>query len=131
MQTLFYVHSLFRYLIFFLAIVAFIVLGSGASTQKPFARLQTVLVSVYAVSVELQLLLGLGLVYLGLFTPIVIGHIVCMLAAAVVARMTSVMVRRRTTNQYRIALIGIGVSVVLLILGIAAIQRSPWTMTAL
>ena len=131
MNTLYQAHSGLRYLVVLAAVVAIIALGYGLVTGRP-VRAARALTAAFAGLLDLQILLGIGLVIAGLFPDAAIGHLVMMVLAAAVTHASSILARR-TFDERRalgIRLGGIVLAVVLIVGGIMAIGRSVFGSAA-
>ena len=124
MNTLYHAHSGLRYLVLFAAIAALIALAYGVSTGRA-ARAASLLAAIFAGLLDLQLLLGVGLVIGGIFPDAVVGHLILMVFAAVVTHASSIAGRRSSSERREllIRLGGIAVALALIIGGIMAIGR--------
>lgn len=129
MNALLHAHSGLRYLVLLLALVNVVVLVKGLATKSTPGKLERILGSSFAGSLHLQVLLGLSMVAMGKFYPQLIGHLVMMLAAAVLAQATLTINKKRPQPGYQLPLIGVGGALVLILGGIMAIGRSPFAMT--
>ena len=127
---LFHAHSGLRYLILLVGLVALVVFAMGFTQKKDFTKGARMLGASFAGLVHLQVLIGIVMTVMGLYTPRVIGHLVMMLAAAVFAQVMFSKNRRLTPPTYKLPLIGVVGALVLMVVGLLAIGRMPWTMTA-
>jgi hypothetical protein len=130
MNLVFHAHSGLRYLVFLMALVTLVVFVVGQLQARPFGRVHRVLGASYAGLVHLQATLGLILVALGKYYPRLLGHLVLMLAVAVVLQLLLSMNRRLATPTFRLPLIGVTVSLVGFVGGLAAIGRGLFETTA-
>jgi uncharacterized membrane protein YphA (DoxX/SURF4 family) len=80
----------------------------------------------FAGLLDLQILLGAALVLGGRFPDAVVGHLVLMLLAAVVAHGSSIVARRSADERREVVirLAGVALSLLLIVGGIMAIGRS-------
>jgi hypothetical protein len=118
-------HSGLRYVIL---VVAVAVLGyglSGVVTRRPFDERMRKLGSLLAVSLHAEILIGLGLLFTGSFSPAVTGHVFMMLFAAGTAQVVPSVMRRRPPEQrsYLPYLISTAVALALVAGGIMALGR--------
>jgi hypothetical protein len=124
MNALYHAHSGLRYLVLLAGVAALLVLAAGLATGRP-VRAARALTSAFTGLLDLQILLGLGLVLGGVFYGALIGHLVMMLVAAVAAHVASVVARRaadeRRANTTR--LVGVLVALLCIVGGIMAIGR--------
>lgn len=127
MTALLHAHSGLRFLILLLGAVNLVVLGAGLATKKPFGKIHRILGASFAGSLHLQVLLGLGLVAMGRWYPALIGHLVMMLLAAVVAQAAMTVNRKRPTPGMPIPFIGVLVALLCIFGGVMAIGRGLFT----
>ena len=80
---------------------------------------------------HLQVLLGIAVVFTGRFYPALIGHIVTMVLAAAVAQVVPSVMRRRqpAERSYVPHVVATMVALALMVAGILAIGRGPFTST--
>ncbi|HEV7991702.1 MAG TPA: hypothetical protein VGP25_07760 [Gemmatimonadaceae bacterium] len=125
MNALFHAHSGLRYLVLLAAAGSLVALGYALSTGRA-SRAARVLPMAFAGLLDLQILLGAGLVLGGLFPDAVVGHLVLMLLAAVVAHGSSIVARRSADERREVVirLAGVALSLLLIVGGIMAIGRS-------
>jgi hypothetical protein len=125
-SILFHAHSGLRYLVLLAGIASFVYSIVGALTARPWDRGGRVLFTTFIGLLDLQVLIGLVLVFVWPFYPALWGHIVLMVLAAATAHLTSVMNRRRPPEQRRhlTAALGSAGAVILVVGGITAIGRS-------
>lgn len=137
MNALYHAHSGLRYLVLLLGLVALAVLAWGLATRRTTGA-ERGLTAAYTGALDLQLLLGLGVIVLGgIWYPALIGHLTMMILAAAVAHIASVRARRTAEPRRatRLRLIGVAISLVLLVGGIMSIgrglleSRAPTAMT--
>jgi hypothetical protein len=122
-MMLFHAHSGFRYLLLVLlaavTIDAAYRLASGRPFTKPCRILQKSLVGL----ADLQLLLGLGLLYQGFRHRLAYEHLGAMLLAIVVLHAASVMSRKNEPSAAKIWFGGSLIATVLFIAGILRLGR--------
>ena len=125
MTALFHAHSGLRYLVLLAAIVAIVSLGYALATGRRVRTAQR-LATTFTALLDLQIVLGFGLVFGGLFPDAVIGHLALMLLGAIVVHATSYFGRQAESERREIGirLGGIVISLVLIVGGILAIGRS-------
>ena len=128
---LFMAHSGIRYLVLLVGLVAFGYAVFGAVGRKPYTRAMLGLASAFAGLTHLQVLLGLGVIFTGRFYPALIGHIVTMVFAAIVAQVVPSVMRRKPPGErsYTPHAIGILIALALMVAGIMAIGRGPFSST--
>jgi ABC-type uncharacterized transport system permease subunit len=122
---LFHAHSGLRYLVLLAGLVAVV---AAAASLRP-GRLSAAAVTagrVYAVLISVQFVLGLILLFVWPFRPIVFGHIVMMLAAVALAHAVVLAGKSRPPGRRSAALqlAGLLASLALVAGGILAIGRS-------
>jgi hypothetical protein len=123
---LFYAHSGLRYLILLVGVAALVNFTLALRSERASNSTDRLLMAAFTGLLDLQLLLGIGLVVSGILYPALIGHIAMMVLAAVVAHASSVIARKaadaRRAHSMRLA--GILGALVLILGGIAAIGRA-------
>ncbi len=121
----FHAHSGLRYLVLLAAVVAIVYFTFGWLTRQPYERGARIMMAFFAGLLDLQIVLGILLVLLETFYPALIGHIVMMLLAAVMAHGFAVASRRtrRPERRYPLALGGVLLAFGAIISGILAIGR--------
>lgn len=130
MTALLHTHSALRYLVLLAALLALAYLVYALATKKPYGKPGRVLPSVFVGLLDLQVLVGVAtLLVTRRWYPAMWGHLVMMVAAAVVAHVLLVRNRRRARPGYGLPLAAVLVATVLVIGGIFAIGRSPLRMT--
>ncbi|QRK08314.1 hypothetical protein JQX13_51770 [Archangium violaceum] len=132
MRPLFYAHSGLRYLVLLMGLIAVAYFAFGLATKRPVDKSVRIIGSSFAGLLDTQVLLGVILLGAGWpFYPALWGHIVMMVAAAVLAHVMLVMNRKRPNPGYLLPLIGVGGALLLILGGIMAIGRSPFATTSL
>lgn len=123
---LFHAHSGLRYLVLLAGVVAFLYALVAAVRSRPWDRTGRVLVAVFTGVLDFQVLLGLALVFVWAFYPALWGHITMMVLAAVTAHVASVLNRKRPPEARSplTAALGVAGALILIVGGIAAIQRA-------
>jgi hypothetical protein len=129
MTGLLHAHSGLRFLILTMALVCLVVFGLGVAQKKPLSKLGRIVGSIFAGLTHLQVLLGLVMVAMGTFYPALIGHLVMMLAAAVVLQVLLSRNKRAAQPGFTLPLIGTVLAIVFMVAGIFAIGRHPFQMT--
>lgn len=129
MTGLFHAHSGLRFLVLLFGALAFIVCAIGLAQKKPFSKAARILCSIFIGTLHLQVVLGLSMVVMGTWYPALAGHVVTMLAAAVLAQVLIIRNRKSATPGYRLPLIAIGGALLLIFIGVTAIGRGLFTMT--
>ena len=130
-NMLFYAHSGLRFLVLLSAVIAIAVLLWGWRTGRPLAGQARASVAVFSGALDLQVLLGIGLVLTRPFYGALIGHLVMMIAAAIAAHALTVYARKLTDPRRAnlVALAGIALALALILGGILSIRPSPFHMT--
>lgn len=131
MSLLFQIHSLLRFVVLLVGLTMVAMCFAGLMQKQPFTRGARVVGSIFAGALHTQVLLGLALLTMWPWVPRNIGHIVMMVAAAVLAQVMLSKNRRHASPNWVRPLIGVGGALALIFAGIFAIGRMPWGMTAL
>jgi hypothetical protein len=125
MRPLFFAHSGLRYLVLLAGVVALVYLAYAALARKPEGKGGRIVMSAFVGLLDLQILLGIVLVAMGDFYPALVGHIMTMVIAAVVAHGSSVYAKRSGSGRAdQIRLAGVVVTLILIAVGIHAIGRA-------
>jgi heme A synthase len=125
MNALFYAHSWLRYLVLLAALVALIALGYGFATGRSVRRARN-LGTTFAALLDLQIVLGIALMMGGVYPDAVTGHLMLMIAAAVVMHGAFVVGQQLDNDRHELGarFIGIVLALVLIVLGIMAIGQT-------
>ncbi|HEX6599744.1 MAG TPA: hypothetical protein VF034_10520 [Gemmatimonadaceae bacterium] len=125
MNFLYQAHSGLRYLVLLAALGAVVSLAYALAMGR-MDRSARVLPIAFTALLDLQVLLGIGLVIGGVFPDAAVGHLVMMVLALVATHGSSVMAKRASTERREmiIRLVGIVLAVVLIAGGIMALGRS-------
>jgi hypothetical protein len=129
MNILFQAHSGLRYLVLLVGLVALAYFVSGLATKRPVGKPVRILGSAFAGLLDLQIVLGLIMVAMGRYYPLLIGHIVMMLVAAALTHVLLVVNRKRPTPGYVLPLIAVALALALIAGGLMAIGRGLLTHT--
>lgn len=123
---LFHAHSGLRYLVLLAGVVAFLYAGAAAVRSRPWDRTGRVLLGIFTGVLDLQIVLGVALVFLWEFYPALWGHIIMMVLAGASAHVASVLNQKRPSEARSplTATLGVAGALILVVGGIAAIQRS-------
>jgi hypothetical protein len=118
-------HSGLRYLILLAGVLTVLYAAYGVVSGRAYDKTVRILASSFVGTIHLQLLLGFGLLFSGLFQPAVIGHIFMMLFAAASAQIPVSVMRRRPEEQktYMPHAVGALVALALIAGGILSIGR--------
>ena len=124
MRMLFFAHSGLRYLVLVVGLGALAYFAYAAATGKGSDRAEKVLGSAFVGLLDLQGLIGIGMVALGLYYSALLGHIFMMIAAAVIAHVAMAMARSAPPEKaVKLRLAGVLVALILIVGGIMAIGR--------
>ncbi|MBW3554104.1 MAG: hypothetical protein KY466_11365 [Gemmatimonadetes bacterium] len=125
-NILFHAHSGLRYLVLLAGTLAFLYTLTAALRSRPWDTAGRVLMSVFVGALDLQILLGVILIFVWPFYPSLWGHLTMMVLAAAAAHVASIANRRRPVERrsQMTAALGAAGAMILVIGGIAAIQRS-------
>jgi xanthine/uracil permease len=94
-----YAHSGIRYLVLLFGAATLLYALFGVATGRPYDKRIRILAALFAGSLHLNLLLGFGLIFMGSFYPSLIGHVIMMVGAAVVAQIVPSVMRRRPEEE--------------------------------
>ena len=118
-------HSGLRYLILLAGVLTVLYAAYGMASGRGYDKTMRILASSFVGTMHLQILLGLALLFSGLFQPALTGHIFMMLFAAAAAQIPVSVMRRRPEEQKSYLPHGVGALVALALIagGILAIGR--------
>lgn len=125
MQTmLFHAHSGLRYLVLAAAVIA-LVFVVGQRYAGGLERARRISTAAFVGLLDLQVLLGIVLLFTWNFYGQLIGHIVMMVLALVTAHLYAAKLKRTTEagRAFIIGLLGVVLTLVFVVGGIMAIQR--------
>lgn len=122
---LLHAHSGIRYLVFLAALAVIAYALYGMATGRPYDKSMRVLSAIFTGLLDLMILMGVGLLFTGMFTPQLGGHIVMMVLAAAVAHIVHGVMKKRPPEKRTWAphLVGTAVALGLIAAGILAIGR--------
>lgn len=125
-DILFHAHSGLRYLVLLAGLASFGYSLIAAVRNRPWDRPGRILLAAFTGLLDLQVLIGLVLVFVWAFYPALWGHIVMMVLAALVAHLASRFNRKRPPERrsQMTAALGAAGALVLIVGGIAAIGRT-------
>jgi heme A synthase len=125
MNILFAAHSGLRYLVLLAALSAIIALAYSLATGRSFAAARTLATSFVGL-LDLQIVLGIGLIMGGVFPDAVTGHLILMVLAAVVTHAAFIVGQKSSSDRSElgIRLAGIVLALALMVGGIMAIGQS-------
>ncbi len=129
MTALLHAHSGLRYLVLLAGLAALVVFGLGVAQKKPFDKPGRIIGSIFAGLTHLQVVLGIVLVAMGTWYPALIGHLVCMLSAAVVLQVLLIRNRKSASPGFSLPLIAVIITLLLMVAGTFAINRHPFQST--
>jgi hypothetical protein len=122
-------HSLLRWLILVVALLAIVMHIIGLVQKRPYDRVSKLLMSVFAGMMDLQALLGIVFITTGLLPAYRIEHAVTMILAVVVAHLPAAWKKKDDPIRYRnniLVLIGV---IVLIVIGVAVLPGNRWTLS--
>lgn len=122
---LFHAHSGLRYLVLLLGIVTVAYLAWATLTRRPYDATARKVMAAFTGVVDLQVLIGVLLLFQIPFYAALMGHLTMMIAAVVVAHAAAIVNRRRPQGQQSHGLLlgGALVTMLLILGGIMAIGR--------
>jgi len=125
MNFLYHAHSGLRYLVLLAAVAAAVALAYSLATHRAGGTAR-ILARAFTGLLDLQVVLGIGLVIGGDFPDAVVGHLVMMVIAVVVAHGASIIAGRASTERREqvVRLVGIVLALGVIIGGIMALGRS-------
>ena len=129
MSFLFQAHSGFRYVVLLLGVVCALNALYGVVTKKPVGRPTMALASAFAGALDLQILLGIVVLFTRASSTMAIGpHLITMIFAAVCAHIVPSVMRRRPpeARTHVPYLVGSLIALGLIAVGIMALGRPSW-----
>jgi hypothetical protein len=133
MSIVLMIHSLMRWLIVLVAIIASVKFALGWARQATVAKNDRMLMSIFGGLVDLQALLGIiFLLWNGLGTPIGfpmfrIEHAITMIVALLVAHLPAAWKKNETATALRNNLFVVAGVIVVVVLGIGVLPGNRWT----
>ena len=126
MTGLFHAHSGLRYLVLLVGLLTFVYAVLGWVSRRAPGRGDRVLMSAFTGLLDLQGLLGIGIMAFGVYYPRLMGHLGLMVLAIAAAHLTAVRARRETEarNAHLLRAVGVLVTLALIVAAIHAIGRS-------
>lgn len=124
-NILFHAHSGLRYLVLLAGVLSLGYSLVAMLRSRPWDRPGRIMLVSFVGLLDLQVLLGVILVFVRVFYPALWGHLVMMVLAAVVAHIAAAINKRRPleTRSHLVAVLGTAGSLILIIGGLAAIGR--------
>jgi heme A synthase len=124
MNVLYHAHSGLRFFVLMAGVLALGVLLLGIVRRRPYGRTPRLATMAFIGALDLQVLLGIGLVAMGVWYPALMGHLMLMVLAAVAAHLFAVLARGTTepARAHRLAFIGVALAMALVAAGILAIR---------
>ena len=124
-------HSGVRFLVFLVGLIVVVYSAYGMLGKRDYAPPIAKLAGVFAGLIDLQILLGFGVLFSRTFSSQLIGHFAMMGFAAVVAHGTAMVVKKREPEHktYGPHLVGTALALALIAGGIMAIGRGVFTST--
>ncbi|HET7275138.1 MAG TPA: hypothetical protein VFI91_08140 [Longimicrobiaceae bacterium] len=126
-EILFQAHSGIRYLVLLAGVIALVYFIYGWATSRVRDKTSRVIGSIFVGILDLQVLLGIGVVLTRPFYPALGGHILMMALAAASAHLLVGKAMRGSPTDRRAFALGIGgilLTLVLIVGGILSIGRS-------
>lgn len=124
-SILFHAHSGLRYLVLLVGVIALAYAAAAAARRRSWNSTTRGLVLAFTGLLDLQVLLGVVLIFVWRFYPALWGHITMMILAAAAAHITSILNRRRPAERrsHGLAAVGVAAALLLMVAGILAIGR--------
>ncbi len=124
-NILFHAHSGLRYLVLLAGILTLAYTLASAVRGQAWNRAGRAFLASFVGLMDLQVLLGLVLVFVRVFYPALWGHLIMMVLAAVAAHVALALNKRRPPDRqsHWLAAAGSGLALVLIIGGILSIGR--------
>lgn len=118
-------HSVLRYLVYAAGLATVGWALYGMASRRPFDETMRKLGSAFALSLYLEILVGVGMLFTGSFHSGATGHVFMMLFAAGVATVVPSVMKRRPPNErtYAPYAVATAVALVLVAVGITGMGR--------
>lgn len=120
----YHTHSGFRYLAILFGLATVVMALYGVATKQPYVNRMRVTAGLFAVILQVNILVGVALLFTGTgFYPALGIHVILMLGAAVVAQVVPSIMRRRPMEErtYMPHAVGALAALALMIFGILSI----------
>lgn len=120
---LMHTHSGIRYLVLLLGIAVIVYALKGAFTKAPYDNRMRVMGGVFALLIDLNVLIGLALILTRSFQPFLVGHVILMIFAAGAGHIVPSVMKRRPMEErtYLPHAVGAVVALGLVVAGILAL----------
>jgi hypothetical protein len=130
-NVLYQAHSGLRFLVLLAGGIALAVMAWGWNARRPYAGQSRASMAVFAGVLDLQALLGVGLLFVRPFYGALMGHLLMLFAAVALVHALSVYARKleHARRAHAVALSGVALALLLIVGGIMAIRASPFQMT--
>lgn len=124
-EILFHAHSGLRYLVLLAGLLALAYSLTAALRGQAWSKPGRAFLSAFVGTMDLQVLIGLVLVFIRAFYPALWGHLSMMVVAAVVGHVALAINKRRPPERqsHWLAVIGAAVPLILIVGGILSIGR--------
>lgn len=124
MEFLLGFHSGWRYVVLLVGVLALAGGLAGLRTGTVGSR-AVLAVRVFAITLDVQIIVGIGLLFVRGFYPQLMGHLILMIAAVALAHLLSITLKKRPPERRTAGLVltGTGISLLLIVGGILAIGR--------
>ncbi|MDH3222998.1 MAG: hypothetical protein OEO23_04715 [Gemmatimonadota bacterium] len=124
-------HSGIRFLVLLAGLVVILYGLWGWTAKRPYTPLMSRLASAFTGLLDLQILIGVGVLFTRPFGTQLIGHLIMSVLAAAVAHVTTSVVRKRPDDQKTFAphVVGAALALALIAGGIMAIGRGVFQST--
>lgn len=120
----YHTHSGIRYLVLLLGVLALGYALYGVAGSRPYDQTMRKLAGFFSVAIQINVLVGLALLFTGTgFYPQLGMHVISMIAAAVVAQIVPSVMRRRPESErsYMPHLVNVAAALALVAYGVLAI----------
>ena len=121
MEMLFAAHSGMRYLVLCMGLIALAWFVWGKASGRPFTRPAPALLAAFIGFLDVQVLLGIGLLIGGHRPAGIWGHVALMVAAVTFAHVMNK--RRKRAPGYGLPLLAVAGAIALIVVGILSIGR--------
>lgn len=125
-NILFHAHSGLRYLVLLAGLLSLGFSLTAALRRQAWNRPGRIFLSIFVGVMDLQVLIGLVLVFVRVFYPALWGHLTMMILATAAGHVALVMNKRRPPEKqsHWVAAVGSGLALILIVGGILSIGRS-------